>query len=219
MKRYIAVVAAVTLPIVATALIFAFLGGHDGASSAGDVPRVDVTTTSPLSKPTTSAAPAAPAPSSPKLDDGRHFGFIRSLDLRTSLKTISFDLAYRLDGEQANQAAAERGYPTPIDNDYFVVNDNPKVRTVPLSADAEILLVDWNRCCDDFVTVDPESFQASFGHPEYPSLHPQGELLRPVLLFDLDDDAARDLHPVLGEGRGRHRRQDRRAVPAVRARR
>jgi hypothetical protein len=175
MKRYVAVVAAVTLPIVATALIFAFLGGPDGASSAGDVPRVHVTTTSPLSKPTTSAVAAAPAPSSPKLEDGRHFGFIRSVDLRTAPKTISFDLAYRLDGEEANQAAAERGYPTPVDNDYFVVNDNPKLRTVPLSPDAEILLVDWNRCCDDFVTVDPESFQASFGHPEYSSLHPQGE--------------------------------------------
>jgi Tat protein translocase TatB subunit len=77
--------------------------------------------------------------------------------------------------EEANQAAAERGYPTPVDNDYFVVNDNPKLRTVPLSPDAEILLVDWNWCCEDFVTVDPQGFQASFGHPEYSSLHPQGE--------------------------------------------
>jgi hypothetical protein len=109
-----------------------------------------------------------------EVEDGRHFGFIRSVD-STSPKTISFDLAYRLDGEAANQAAAERGYPTPVENDYFVVNDNPKLRTVPLSLDVEILLVDWNRCCDDFVTVDPESFQASFGHPEYSSLHPQGE--------------------------------------------
>jgi hypothetical protein len=175
MKHYVAVVAAVTLPIVATALIFGFLGGPDGASSAGEVPRGQVTATSPLSGPTTSAVAAAPARSIPKLEDGRHFGFIRSVDLRTSPKTISFDLAYSLDGEDANQAAAERGYPTPVDNDYFVVNDNPKLRTVPLSPEAEILLVDWNRCCDDFVAVDPEGFQASFGHPEYSSLHPQGE--------------------------------------------
>jgi hypothetical protein len=175
MKRYVVVVAAVTLPIVATALMFALLAGPDGASSAGAVPRVDVTTTSPLGEPTASTVAAAPAPSSPKLEDGRHFGFIRSVDLRTSPETISFDLAYRLDGEEANQAAAERGYETPVANDYFIVNDNPKLRTVPLSVDAEILLVDWNRCCDDFVTVDPESFQASFGHPKYSSLHPQGE--------------------------------------------
>jgi hypothetical protein len=175
MKRYVVVVAAVTLPIVATALMFALLGGPDGASSAGAVPRVDVTTTSPLGEPTASTVAAAPAPSSPKLEDGRHFGFIRSVDLTTSPETISFDLAYRLDGEEANQAAAERGYETPVANDYFIVNDNPKLRTVPLSVDAEILLVDWNRCCDDFVTVDPQSFQASFGHPKYSSLHPQGE--------------------------------------------
>jgi hypothetical protein len=175
MKRYVVVVAAVTLPIVATALMFALLAGPDGASSAGAVPRVDVTTTSPLGEPTASTVAAAPAPSSPKLEDGRHFGFIRSVDLRTSPETISFDLAYRLDGEEANQAAAERGYETPVANDYFIVNDNPKLRTVPLSVDAEILLVDWNRCCDDFVTVDPQSFQASFGHPKYSSLHPQGE--------------------------------------------
>jgi hypothetical protein len=175
MKRYVVVVAAVTLPIVATALMFALLAGPDGASSAGAVPRVDVTTTSPLGEPRASTGAAAPAPSSPKLEDGRHFGFIRSVDLRTSPETISFDLAYRLDGEEANQAAAERGYETPVANDYFIVNDNPKLRTVPLSVDAEILLVDWNRCCDDFVTVDPQSFQASFGHPKYSSLHPQGE--------------------------------------------
>jgi hypothetical protein len=175
MKRYVVVVAAVTVPIVAAALILVLLGGPAGASSAGDVPGLDVTMTSPPSKLRTSAVAAAPTPSSPTLEDGRHFGFIRSVELRTSPETISFDLAYRLDGEEANQAAAERGYPTPVDNDYFVVNDNPKLRTVTLSPSAEILLVDWNRCCEDFVTVDPERFQASFGLPEYSSLHPQGE--------------------------------------------
>jgi hypothetical protein len=179
MNRYVVVAAAaVTVPIIAAAVAIALGEGRGGATSAGPVPSVGAGTSFTESEPSaaTSATIAPPSPSADaELKDGRHFGFIKSVDLETAPQTLAFDLAYRLVGEEANQAAAERGYETPVENDYFIVNDNPKLRTLPLSPDAEILLIDWNRCCDALVTVDPERFQAFFGHPKYSSLHPQGE--------------------------------------------
>ena len=45
---------------------------------------------------------------------------------------LQYDLAYFLTGDEANQAAADRGLETPVPNDYFIVNDNPKLRLTPL---------------------------------------------------------------------------------------
>ena len=42
---------------------------------------------------------------------------------------MTFDLAYFLTGDAANQAAAEHGDETPVPNDYYIVNDNPSLRT------------------------------------------------------------------------------------------
>jgi hypothetical protein len=179
MNRYVVLAAALALSLLVVAGLFA-LRTDDQASSAGLVPSVPATTTSakpalPAAVPNASESVSAAATPTLQLKDGRHFGYIESIDLETSPATLQFDLAYRLVGEEANQAAAERGYETPVENDYFIVNDNPKLRTLPLSPDAEILLVDWNWCCDALVTVDPERFQAFFGRPKYSSLHPRGE--------------------------------------------
>jgi len=65
---------------------------------------------------------------SPALEDGRHFGYIRSAQLMTQPQFIVFDHAYLLSGDDANQAAAERGKETPVPNDSFIVNDNPRLR-------------------------------------------------------------------------------------------
>jgi hypothetical protein len=83
------------------------------------------------------------------LVDGRHFGFVRSVDI--SGRTIEFDLAYWLTGEEANEAYQEAtGETGPVPNDYFVVNDNPRLRELALSPDLRLRLLDWNRCCDTF---------------------------------------------------------------------
>lgn len=96
------------------------------------------------------------------LDNGRHFGYIKSVDLATRPGTAAFDLAYFLSGADANQAAAERGYETPVSNDYFIVNDNPKLRTLAVSPDVRIVLLDWRHCCEKTFVADPERFQDSF---------------------------------------------------------
>lgn len=87
------------------------------------------------------------------LEDGRHFGFIRSVDV--SGRTIEFDLAYWLSGEEANEAYHEAtGETGPVPNDHFVVNDNPRLRSLWLSPELRLRLLDWNRCCDTFFDGD-----------------------------------------------------------------
>ncbi|GBC86719.1 hypothetical protein HRbin12_00717 [bacterium HR12] len=86
-----------------------------------------------------------PSPT-PALEDGRHFGYIRSAD--ADAMTLRFDLASFLTGDEANEAAAERGDEVPVPNDYYIVNDNPRLRTLPIDPDVEIRVIDWSHCCE-----------------------------------------------------------------------
>jgi hypothetical protein len=86
------------------------------------------------------------------LEDGRHFGYVRSVD--GDAGTIEFDLAYFLSGEEANAAYQAAGGTGPVPNDHFVVNDNPKLRTLPLAPDVRLRLLDWNHCCETFFDGD-----------------------------------------------------------------
>jgi hypothetical protein len=93
-----------------------------------------------------SASPTSEA--SPLIKDGRNFAFIKKVDLTTDPPKVTYDLAVLLSGDAANEAAKERGDETPVPNDYYVVNDNPMLRTVSLAPDVRLALVDWNDCCE-----------------------------------------------------------------------
>jgi hypothetical protein len=127
-------------------------------------------TPSPLTPTATSQSPTGqPSPSpSPSLEDGRHFGYIKSAQLTAQPQFIVFDLAYLLSGDEANQAAADRGLETPEPNDYFIVNDNPRLRALPAAPALRILLLDWTNCCDTMFRADPQLFQESFDLKKYP---------------------------------------------------
>lgn len=87
------------------------------------------------------------------LGDGRHFGYVRSVDADGG--AIEFDLAYFLSGEEADQAYQEAtGDTGPVPNDHFVVNDNPLLRTLTLAPDVRLRLLDWNHCCETFFDGD-----------------------------------------------------------------
>lgn len=88
----------------------------------------------------------------PELEDGRHFGFIDSVD--PAARTMVFDLAYWLTGEEAIEAAEDHGDEVPPPNDYYIVNDNPRLRTLTIAPDIKIVLLDWDRCCDEIVEPD-----------------------------------------------------------------
>ena len=52
--------------------------------------------------------------------------------------TITFDLIQFFTGEAATKAAAEDGQGSPAPNDYYIRNVNPRLRTLPVRADAPI---------------------------------------------------------------------------------
>ena len=95
-----------------------------------------------------------PSPSADvALEDGRHFGYVRSVD--PDAGTIEFDLAYFLSGKEADQAYQEAtGDTGHVPNDHFVVNDNPMLRTLTLSPDVRLRLLDRSHCCETFFDGD-----------------------------------------------------------------
>lgn len=135
MRRSVALVALL-------ALLGAACAGQRPADRTG--PTGPALTTSP--EPSTSAGPSGTPAAPPALEDGRHFGYIRSVDPESM--TIRFDLARFLTGEEANAAAADHGDEVPVPNDYYIVNDERRLRTLPIDPGVQILVIDWNRCCD-----------------------------------------------------------------------
>lgn len=134
-------------------------GGSPSASPT-PVPTAESPTPSPANSPIEPPAPSS-APS-PELEDGRHFGYIQSVDITTVPYTMVFDLAYFLTGQEAIDAAKEHGDEYPPPNDYYVVNDNPKLRTLPFGPEITITIVNWENCCDSIPGVlEPfvEAFQ------------------------------------------------------------
>jgi hypothetical protein len=127
------------------------------------------------SSPTETTSPS-PSPSpSPALADGRYFGSIKSVDFAGQPPNLVFDLAYLLTGEAANKAAAQHGLETPVPNDYYIVNDNPRLRTLKLSPTVSILLLDWANCCQTRFQADRAKFEHAFTLKKYPSGNYKGK--------------------------------------------
>lgn len=90
------------------------------------------------------------------LPDGTYFGFVKDVD--TASGTMSFDLACFYTGDEADQQAAARGDEVPVPNDVYIVNDNPKARDLMLSPSPELVLIDWNACCETKPGADLDAF-------------------------------------------------------------
>ncbi len=81
-------------------------------------------------------------PTTPVLADGRHPVFLKSAD--AAGKTVTFDLIEFYTGTAALNAwktdhPGETGGP---DNDYYIINKNPKLRTLPVTATVTVTVVD-----------------------------------------------------------------------------
>lgn len=90
-----------------------------------------------------SAATSTPSNSpTPILPDGRSPVYLTKIDV--GKRTITFDLIEFLTGDAAKQAwqKANPGSTDGPDNDYFIVNDNPKLRTLPVADPVEFKVVD-----------------------------------------------------------------------------
>jgi pyruvate/2-oxoglutarate dehydrogenase complex dihydrolipoamide acyltransferase (E2) component len=95
------------------------------------------TTAQPASRPATSrptpAKPASrPAASPTTATRGSDFGFIRSWYAKGGTFYLRFDRAVLLTGAAADDASAAHGGESPVPNDYYIQNDNPRLREVAI---------------------------------------------------------------------------------------
>jgi hypothetical protein len=96
-------------------------------------------------EPPTSGAPTTMAsPVEPVLEDGRHPVYLAAIDLGG--RTVEFDLIQFLTGDEAVAAWDEDHPDTPggPPNDYYIVNDNPRLRTLPVAEQVAVTVLDWN---------------------------------------------------------------------------
>lgn len=163
--RSIALVLALFLAAAACADEEGSPGTTGPATGAATGPSAPTGATGPSDSPTASESPGG------ELEDGRHFGFVGSVDVDG--RTIAFDRAEFLTGDEANEAAAEEGLETPVPNDYFIENDEEELSTLGLSPDVELVLLDWSRCCDETFVGELEAFGAAFEDPPFV----QGDLI------------------------------------------
>ena len=88
----------------------------------------------------TSAQPASDRPSSPTTaTSGSDFGFIRSWTAKTGTFYLRFDRAVLLTGKAADAASAAHGGESPVPNDYYIQNDNPRLREVVIADQATVI--------------------------------------------------------------------------------
>ena len=88
----------------------------------------------------TPAASGGPAASSEP--DGRYPGIITSIPAAGGGWEIITDYVQILVGDDANAAAAARGLEVPVPNDYLVLNENPRLRTIPVASPCPVLMHD-----------------------------------------------------------------------------
>lgn len=143
-RRTTAIVLVLALVLAAFGGVYvAARGGQDGAQPPA-TPTLGASPTHTRSpKPTASASPSvAPTPSATvapdTLPNGRSFVYAKAVDDAGEPVTFTFDLAEYLTDQEAADAAAAHGDESPPPNGYYIVNDNPRLRTMPLSSPVQI---------------------------------------------------------------------------------
>ena len=145
--------------LIAGAIALAFLSIVAGALIAlsDDDERAQSTSPTPSATPAETSEPSetpepteTPEPSgapTPSLEDGRHFVYVKSASRSENGKTrVRFDLAYFYQGERAEREATERG--DEVVSGYYIVNDNPRLRTLPIADDADVAYIPSAQCCE-----------------------------------------------------------------------
>jgi hypothetical protein len=123
---------------------FALASAEDGTPAAASSSTTRSRSRSP--SPTASASPSASP--SPAVTDGQYF--VKTHDVEgggNQPLVLSYDLAYFYTGDQAARVAEQHGDPPP-ESGYYIVNDNPRLRSVPVAADATVLYIPETVCCD-----------------------------------------------------------------------
>ena len=91
------------------------------------------------SKPTTAQPAGRPAAGSATTSSGTDFGFIRSWTAKSGTIYLRFDRAVLLTGKAADAASAAHGGESPVPNDLYIQNDNPRLREVAVGDQATVV--------------------------------------------------------------------------------
>jgi hypothetical protein len=134
----VAVLAADDEPAVAQSPSASLTDGPTGSPRATGTPEP--------SRSSSAEPSGAPTPAGDVLPDGRHFVRVKQVVELGAGRAVRFDLAYFLEDEAAEEAAAEHG--DEAVNGYYIVNDNPKLRTAPIAPDAKVRYISMARCCN-----------------------------------------------------------------------
>lgn len=135
------------LSIVAGALI-ALSDDDERAGTPGPTTGPTATQTSEPSVTPEPTDTPEPSPSrSPSLTDGHHFVYVETATRsETGTTRVRFDLAYFFRGERAEREAAERG--DEVVSDYYIANDNARLRTLRVADDVEVEYIPVTQCCE-----------------------------------------------------------------------
>ena len=128
MRRFLAVLA----------LALAACGADDEAASTSTTASSSTSTSTSSTTVPSTTSPSAPGETD--LADGRHAVFMTEVDVTG--RTVTVDVIQWLTGEEANEAYEEEtGDPSGVPNDYFIKNENPRLRTLAVSDDVEVQVV------------------------------------------------------------------------------
>ena len=144
---------ALTIGAIALALLSVVAGAlialsDDAEPVAAPSPTPSATATvEPTGSPEPTETPEPSRSESPVLEDGHHFVYVTSASrLEDGTSEVEFDLALFYVGERAEQEAAERD--DEVVNGYYIVNDNDRLRTLPLAEEVEVDYIPVDACCD-----------------------------------------------------------------------
>lgn len=76
----------------------------------------------------------------PAAEKERQFAFVKDINETAGAYEWVLDYAQFLTGEDAADAAAAAGAESPPPNDYYIVNENAKLRTLPVAASTKVVL-------------------------------------------------------------------------------
>jgi hypothetical protein len=127
-----------SLALAAAIALTACQGGSDTAD-----PQRSPAQPAPADRPvatTSRPTPASrPAPVPTTATRGSDFGFIRSWYAKTGTLYLRFDRAILLTGKAADAASAAHGGESPVPNDFYIQNDNPRLRDLVILDQATVL--------------------------------------------------------------------------------
>ena len=125
------------------AVLAAGCSGSSKPTSSGTTSETAFTTTTSTEVPVPTSAGSTgvsiDVTANAQFANGRQAGYMHAVNVADH--TLTIDIIQFFVGEAANRAAKEDGQETPVPNDYYIRNVNPKLYTFPVAASASLTVL------------------------------------------------------------------------------